>query len=238
MSRVFISHSSRDRDLVEREVIEPLRQHGIETWYSKDDIETAADWEKSIRQGLNECEWFVVVLTSCAVGSRWVKIEVDWALENRPNRVIPVLLEDCRPNDLHIGLRLTQHVDFRHNTEQARARLLTLLTKRPAGVVPNHASRIGSLRRVVFTALTLVVLLTATLSLYWFLSRPAQIQPPTNDPVTDNASAKTTGTQNESGANPSSTANTDRQGNRAGPTVIFKPLPQRIPLSNTGGGIK
>ena len=85
MSRVFISHSSRDRDLVEREVIEPLRRHDIETWYSKDDIETAADWEKSICQGLNDCEWFLVVLTPRAVESRWVKIEVDWALDERPS---------------------------------------------------------------------------------------------------------------------------------------------------------
>ena len=38
MPRVFISHSSLDREFVERELIPLVRDHGIDTWYSRDDI--------------------------------------------------------------------------------------------------------------------------------------------------------------------------------------------------------
>ena len=51
--KVFISHSSKDRDFVEREIISLLRSHGIETWYSKDDIQTASQWQNSIAEGLD-----------------------------------------------------------------------------------------------------------------------------------------------------------------------------------------
>jgi hypothetical protein len=39
MALVFISHSSKDRDFVEGEVIPFLKSIGVDAWYSKDDIE-------------------------------------------------------------------------------------------------------------------------------------------------------------------------------------------------------
>ena len=49
--RVFVSHSTKDREFVEREVVSHLERHGIRTWYSKVAIQTAAEWETSIRRG-------------------------------------------------------------------------------------------------------------------------------------------------------------------------------------------
>ena len=126
MSSVFVSHSSLDRDFVEREIITLLRRNGIETWYSRDSIQTAAEWERHIRQGLRTCDWFLVALSPNSVESDWVKSEVDWALVERRGRVIPVMLETCDPTDLHLKLRLIQHIDFSQNIEQAQDRLLAL----------------------------------------------------------------------------------------------------------------
>jgi TIR domain len=72
MPRVFISHSTQDHDFVEREILAYLRQHGVETWYSKFDIETADHWEQTIQVGLESCDWFLVVLMSESVASKWV----------------------------------------------------------------------------------------------------------------------------------------------------------------------
>ena len=47
MPKVFISHSTQDREFVEREIIAALHQGGIETWYSKMDIHAADRWERS-----------------------------------------------------------------------------------------------------------------------------------------------------------------------------------------------
>src|SRR5262249_23838018 len=47
--RVFISHSSLDRQFVEGELLSALRGHGVATWHSAEDIQTAEEWERSIR---------------------------------------------------------------------------------------------------------------------------------------------------------------------------------------------
>jgi serine/threonine-protein kinase len=53
-----------------------------------------------------------------------VKDEAHWAIEERPGRIIPVLMEDCDVRDLHIRLPRIQYVDFRTVDEEARRRLL------------------------------------------------------------------------------------------------------------------
>lgn len=126
MPSVFISHSSRDRESVERDIISPLRAHGIDTWYSTDDIETASEWERQIREGLTKCEWFLVVLSPQSVESEWVRREAHWAVMKRMGKIVPVMLETCEPEDLHLGLLPIQYIDFRDNREQALERLLAV----------------------------------------------------------------------------------------------------------------
>jgi len=72
MPRVFISHSTQDRDFVEQEIIGLLEGCGVETWYSKDSIAATEQWERSIRQGLKSCDAFLLVLSPPSAQSRWV----------------------------------------------------------------------------------------------------------------------------------------------------------------------
>lgn len=122
--RVFVSHSAKDRVFVEQEIVYLLENSGIATWYSKVDIQTAVEWERSIQQGLESTEWFILVMSSSSISSEWVKDELHWAIENRPNRLIPVLIEDCEPRKFHIRVARLQHIDFRDNPEEARRRLV------------------------------------------------------------------------------------------------------------------
>lgn len=126
MPCVFISHSSLDRELVEREIMAPLRAHGVDTWYSTDDIQTASEWERQIREGLVACDWFLVALSPRAVESEWVMREVHWAVLKRKGRIVPVMLETCEPEDLHLGLLPIQYIDFRGGDERALERLLAV----------------------------------------------------------------------------------------------------------------
>lgn len=126
MPCVFISHSSLDREVVEREIISPLRAHGVDTWYSTADIQTASEWERQIHKGLMTCDWFLVALSPRAVDSEWVRREVHWAVMKRNNKIVPVMLETCEPEDLHLGLLPIQYIDFRGGGGPGLERLLAV----------------------------------------------------------------------------------------------------------------
>jgi len=112
MLAVFISHSSADRQAVEKSIVTLLTSHGIRVWYCKEDIATGAEWEKAIREGLESCDWFLVVVSPRAIDSEWVRCEVDWGIENRRGHFVPVLMEPCDPSRLHLKLRMMQFIDF------------------------------------------------------------------------------------------------------------------------------
>jgi predicted Zn-dependent peptidase len=148
MPRVFISHTTKDREFVEREIVSALHQHGIDTWYSPDDISTADLWERSIVVGPEECDWFLVVMSRQAQHSKWVKSEVSWAVEYRHGRIVPVLVEDCDAYKIHLNLITIQHVDFRSSQARARENLVALFTgatskpgtvEQPGGPVAGNA---------------------------------------------------------------------------------------------------
>jgi formylglycine-generating enzyme required for sulfatase activity len=122
--RIFVSHSSENREFVEQEIIGPLHRYGIDTWYSTDNIDTATKWEAEIRKGLQSCDWFLVALSIQSVQSPWVEAEVAWALTNRANRFVPVLIEDCEWKDFHLMLSTYQCADFRRDLDEAKRRLL------------------------------------------------------------------------------------------------------------------
>ncbi len=126
-NRVFVSHSSQDRKFVEREIISKLEKNGIKTWYSKVDIQTASEWHQSIIHGLESCNWFILVMSPRSSNSEWVKDEVHWAIDKRPSRVIPILMEDCNFNDFHIRLARIQYIDFRKPTEELTIKLIKTL---------------------------------------------------------------------------------------------------------------
>ena len=123
-SRVFVSHSTQDRAFVEREVVQHLERNGLRTWYSRVDIRSAAEWGRSILRGLESCDWFTVVLSRGSAESEWVKDELHWAIDHRPRRIVPVIIEPCDPVDFHIRLARLQHVDLCEATPEARARLI------------------------------------------------------------------------------------------------------------------
>lgn len=116
MPRVFVSHSTKDREIVERDILPVLQRVGIDYWYSTDDIKTAARWEQSILKGLESCEWFMVLMSSHAESSEWVKDEVLWAIDNRPDKVVPVLVHDkCNVRNISLRLARIQYVRLGDN---------------------------------------------------------------------------------------------------------------------------
>ncbi len=142
MNKVFISHATSDRELVETAIVTLLNRHGITTWYAKEQISTGVQWEKKIREGLESCDWFLVALTPRAIASEWVRSETDWAIENRAGRIVPVVLERCDPGQLHLRLRLLQFVDFQKRGEEEKMQLLGAWDIRPEAIPTPQRDRL------------------------------------------------------------------------------------------------
>src|SRR6266436_3921115 len=106
MPRIFLSHSSKDRQLAD-DLAELFRLHYVETWYSKRDI-LAGPWESEIYQGLDQCDSFLVILSDDALRSEWVRKEVELALQDpryfERGRIVPVLVRPCDWRTLHARL--------------------------------------------------------------------------------------------------------------------------------------
>jgi len=124
MPTVFISHASADRQFVATELLELLRSHGIAPWYAEAHIQSATAWERTILKALRDSEWFLVVMSQEALQSEWVRTETHWACENRTGRIVPVMIQDVDPAELHLKLARLQYVDYRRDPEPARHALL------------------------------------------------------------------------------------------------------------------
>lgn len=113
MTKVFISHATKDRPYVEEWILPAFHEQGIETWYCKEEIKAADQWEKAIRDGLSHSDWVVVLISQHSVGSQWVHAEVHWGFERRAGKVLPLLLDGSDPIDLHLKLGAIQYFDVR-----------------------------------------------------------------------------------------------------------------------------
>jgi hypothetical protein len=139
--KVFVSHSSQDRDFVEREVVKFLNEQQIDTWYSRTSIESGEDFNRRIREGLQQCNWFLVVMSPRSAQSQWVMAEVNWASSNRRQNIIPVMMDSCNLDDFGILMGLFNYVDLRPAADQAEGRrnVLRRLMPQGGGIVSKDA---------------------------------------------------------------------------------------------------
>ena len=56
---------------------------------------------------------------------------MQWAFENRPGRIIPVLKESCDPTRLHLRLGTIQHIDFNKDRDAAAKELVDCIARKP-----------------------------------------------------------------------------------------------------------
>jgi hypothetical protein len=124
---VFVSHAEADRKWVEQEIVAFLNAKGLRTWYTEGSIKSASQWEREILNGLESCDWFAIVVSPASSESEWVKDELSWAFLNRPNRIVPIIKEQCNLWDFHIRLPRLEYVDFTTDKQVAQQSLMDFL---------------------------------------------------------------------------------------------------------------
>src|SRR5207244_2316479 len=120
------------RDFVERELIPYFKNKDIQYWFSPEHIQSGFDWKSSIPDGLEECDWFILILSGNSVASDWVKAELDLAFQRLPGKIIPFVIDDCDTNRLNLLLRNLHREDARASLFEARNALLERLWTKSA----------------------------------------------------------------------------------------------------------
>ena len=113
MSKVFLSHSSKDKPFVLM-LAEDISASGIGVWIDKVEILVGDSLIRKISEGIVESNYVVACLSSHSIESNWVREELEIAatLGINGNRVVvlPVMLEECTV-PAFLAHRL--YVDFR-----------------------------------------------------------------------------------------------------------------------------
>ena len=110
---IFISHSHKDIDFASK-LAEILKRYRLKFWYSEQDIVGSKKWHDEIGKALSRCDWFVLVLSSNSIKSKWVKQELLFALNDvrYEDKIVPVLFKKCDPLGLSWTLGNFQIIKF------------------------------------------------------------------------------------------------------------------------------
>lgn len=100
----------------------------MRTFFSEHSIRAAQQWHDEIGAALARCDWFIVVLSPHALTSRWLKLELVYALQHERynGRIVPLLQRTCDPERISWTLGAFQHVDFRRDFDAGCDHLLSL----------------------------------------------------------------------------------------------------------------
>jgi hypothetical protein len=122
--KVFISHSSADKDFVET-IAWRLKRFGVEVWYDGWEIKVGDSIVAKVFDGLEKSDALAIVLSNASVKSRWVKEELNTAtirrIDDNDILILPILKEDC---DIPTVLRQLRYADFRSDFDKGFEELL------------------------------------------------------------------------------------------------------------------
>ena len=112
MITVFLSHSSRDKDLARR-IAQDLKSHSIEVWFDEWEIHVGHSISQMIESGLEKADFVAVLLTKHSVSSGWVDKEWQAKIGEEAAKqkviILPLRGENCRIPAL---LRDKRYADF------------------------------------------------------------------------------------------------------------------------------
>jgi hypothetical protein len=125
--RVFISHSSEDKDFARR-LAQDLQTNALNTWLDEMILHTGDSIIGGISDGLKEADYLVVVLSAASARSQWVQMELNAALmqqmENKGIIILPARIDDTALPPL---LRDRIYADFRRDYRLGLNSLLQVL---------------------------------------------------------------------------------------------------------------
>lgn len=105
MSHVFVSYSRDNSDYAD-ELTTLLESEGIDIWIDRGGMMPGSRYRRTIRDAIDSCVSFLVIMSTSSGESDWVENELDWA--ERRGKPIFALLLDGEP---FFGLTTTHYED-------------------------------------------------------------------------------------------------------------------------------
>jgi hypothetical protein len=147
--RIFISHSSKDKDFVRR-LTDDLQKANLSVWLDEREIHAGDSIPQGVSGGLQDTNILVVVLSQNSAQSAWVQRELDAALMGQlggsPIRVIPVRLDDAPVPPL---LNPILYADFRTDYQSGLSKLLNALQGSSPAPTPIAPARIVDRNKLI-----------------------------------------------------------------------------------------
>ena len=101
--KVFICHSSKDKERFVRDFATKLIDNGVDTWFDEWEIKLGDSLASKIFEGIKECDFFIIILSKNSVKSKWVKEELDSATIKRieeKTRIIPIIIDNIGEDEI------------------------------------------------------------------------------------------------------------------------------------------
>ena len=124
-SRVFISYAHDDHSFVDK-LTRDLRADGINPWVAINEITPGANWQKSIKEGLQNSSVVLFISSGRSAASQWVATEINLAMV-QGKQVIPLILDDAGAQRLPHQFQNFKWIDFRPGYDDALKTLLDAL---------------------------------------------------------------------------------------------------------------
>ena len=135
MTRLFISHATKDDDIINA-LHTQLVKEGIETWIDhKEGITVGENWDVSIRKAISGCDACVFVMSERSLASEICGAECLLARElKKPIYILK--LGEVKPESIWLFIKMVQYADITTDLAAGVARLLRALRGEQAADLP------------------------------------------------------------------------------------------------------
>ncbi|MDX2213738.1 MAG: TIR domain-containing protein [Oculatellaceae cyanobacterium bins.114] len=113
MTQVFLSYATEDRNVAQK-IRSSLLREAFTVWINTTDIQTGVDFENAIKQGIEEADNIVYLLSTNSLQSHYCQLEIDYALSLN-KRIVPILVSAIDTQELPAALRNLQYIDLTDN---------------------------------------------------------------------------------------------------------------------------
>jgi hypothetical protein len=237
---IFVSYSKKDWDRVST-LVTVLEARGLSIWWDRE-IGAGSDFRDVIDQQIRDARCMVVVWSTNANASKWVRDEADEGA--RRGILVPVLIDRVLPP---MGFRSYQAADLTDWKGEGDASVIQQLLadiepvlkgerrESPAAGAPAVDSRLGAGRRRAFNAKWLAVGILIVLLAGWLISHAGT--PPSPGQTTEQATATGRGSTDTPGGTASKTRRRCRPSwrpRRRPPSTSSCPLSAGGPIPRCG----